>query len=455
MQTQSKKKYSMKDYLKFIIPSVVGVLLLMFPFKYQGATTILVALLADLVTGSIGDILPLIILLLITFTGIMTLVYKARKPKITEETEGSRFFDNLFRVSTFWTIVRIIGVIFAFLVFFKIGPEWIWSEDTGGLILNDLILGLFSIFLFAGFLLPFLTDFGLLEFVGALLTPVMRPIFKLPGRSSIDAIASWVGDGTIGITLTSKQYEEGYYTSKEAAIIATTFSAVSITFSLVILRQVGLEHLFGSYYLTILIAGVIAAIIVPRIPPLSRKKDTYYTGTSKDIGENVPSNYTNMEWGTYLAIERSKESGDPKRFIINGLKTVLDMWIGVLPVIMAFGTIALIIAETTPIFVWLGTPFIPILKLFNVPYAVEASQTMIVGFADMFLPAVIGASIPSEMTRFIVAATSVTQLIFMSETGAVILGSKIDVSPLELFVIFVERTLVTLPIIILAAYIIF
>lgn len=451
MKEQVKIKYSLKDYLKFIIPSIIGVLLLMIPFKYDGDTTILVALLAGKLTDLIGDVLPLIITLLLTVTGILTIGYKMKKSESGEES----FFKKLFDVSTFWTLVRVVGVILAFLVYFEIGPEWIWSEDTGGLILNDLILGLFSIFLFAGFLLPFLTDFGLLEFIGSLLTPLMRPVFKLPGRSSIDAMASWVGDGTIGITLTNRQYEQGYYTSKEAAIIATTFSAVSITFALVIIDYVGLSRLFGPYYITVTIAGLVAAFIMPRIPPLSRKKDTYYTGESMDLGEKIPSNYTNMEWGTHLAVQKASESGHPINFIKNGVKTVLEMWIGVLPVIMAFGTIAVILAEATPIFNWLGMPFIPILKLFNVPYAVEASKTMLVGFADMFLPAVIGASIPSEMTRFIIASVSVTQLIFMSETGAVILGSKIDVSPLELFIIFVERTLITLPIIIIAAKIIF
>ncbi len=95
----------------------------------------------------------------------------------------------------------------------------------------------------------------------------------MPGRSSIDCVASWVGDGTIGgVALTNKQYEEGYYTSKEAAIIATTFSAVSITFCLVILEQVDLVHLFGIYYLTVVITGIAAAIIMPKIPPLSKNQ---------------------------------------------------------------------------------------------------------------------------------------------------------------------------------------
>ena len=35
------------DYLKFILPSLVGIFLLMVPFQYEGETTIMVALLAN------------------------------------------------------------------------------------------------------------------------------------------------------------------------------------------------------------------------------------------------------------------------------------------------------------------------------------------------------------------------------------------------------------------------
>ncbi|MBC8591040.1 YjiH family protein [Wansuia hejianensis] len=447
-----KNKYSIGDYLKFIIPSLLGILLLMFPFKHEGKTTILVAFLAGKLTSSLEDVLPTIILGFISFTGIVTVIYKIFKPTIIKE---NKFLKGIFDVSLPWVISRLIGLAIVIMVYFKMGPEWIWSDDTGGLILYDLILGLFAIFLFAGFLLPFLTDFGLLEFVGALLTPVMRPIFNLPGRSSIDCIASWVGDGTIGVALTNKQYEEGYYTNKEASIIATTFSAVSITFCLVVLGQVGLAHLFGPYYLTVAIAGIVAAIIMPKIPPLSKKPNTYYGNVKKDMGEEVPEGFTNPQWGLQLAVERAKKSCSIKGFVSNGTKSVLDLWLGVLPVIMAFGTMALIIAEFTPIFEWLGMPFIPILKLLRVPDAVEASKTIMVGFSDMFLPSVIGASIPSEMTRFIVAALSVTQLVYLSEAGAVILGTKMDITPLDLFLIYIERTLITLPVIAIAAHIIF
>ena len=97
--------------------------------------------------------------------------------------------------------------------------------------------------------------------------------------------------------------------------------------------------------------------------------------------------------------------------------------------VMCLATLALIIAEYTTIFQVLGTPFIPILKLLQVPEATAASQTLIVGFADMLLPSVLAANtITNEMTKFTVACVSVTQLVYMSEVGGLLLGSKIPVN---------------------------
>ncbi|MBR7146961.1 MAG: YjiH family protein, partial [Oscillospiraceae bacterium] len=128
---------------------------------------------------------------------------------------------------------------------------------------------------------------------------------------------------------------------------------------------------------------------------------------------------------------------------------------GTLPVILAMGTVALIVAEYTPVFDLLGMPFVFLYELLRIPEAELASRTVIVGFADMFLPSVIASSIESDLTRFVIAATSVTQLIYMSEIGSIIMGSKIPVSLRDLFIIFLERTVVTLPVIALFAHLFF
>ncbi|MDV4152359.1 YjiH family protein [Clostridium sp. AL.422] len=453
MENTTKDKFQLKATLSFIIPSLIGAILFMIPIKFNGEITIPVALMSKFLANILEGSLTSIITMTICISAILSTITKLFKPNFIVKNE---FLNTLFNIRPIWLISRILGAVFCVLALFNFGPEMITSSGTGAFVLNDLLTILFTIFFFAGLLLPLLLNFGLLEFFGAILTKVMRPVFTLPGRSSIDCITSWLGDGTLGILLTNKQYEDGFYSKREAAIISTTFSAVSITFSLIVIDTVGLSHLFIPFYLTVTLSGIVAAIILPRIYPLCKLPNTYYNNKEKKDDETIPEGHTSLSWGYNKALDKASQNPGYRVFLIDGIKNVLDMWLGVLPVVMALATIALIIAEYTSVFQILGLPFIPFLNLLQVPEAVAASQTLVVGFADMLLPSVLAAnSITSDMTKFIIACTSVSQLIYMSEVGGVLLGSKIPVSLKHLIIIFIERTLITLPVIVLVANIIF
>lgn len=441
-----------RDLLMFLIPSLIGLFLFMTPVVYDGKMTIAVAVLAKMLQSLLKDQLTAIVTILISTSSILTLFATIKKPAWFKK---HRFLGDLFIISKPWMVIRVLGSIFVLLTFFKIGPSQIHSGDTGGLLLNDLLPVLFSVFIFAGLFLPFLLNFGLLEFIGTLLTKIMHPLFKLPGRAAIDCTTSWLGDGTVGVMLTNRQYEDGIYTEREAAVVGTTFSAVSITFSMVVISQVKLEHLFVPFYLTVCFAGVVAAFIIPRIPPLSRKKDTFIDGSLEaPDDEKIPEGKHLLSYGYELALERSSKVTSLKKELYHGFQTAVEMLFGVLPVVMGIGTVALVLAEHTAVFDILGKPFIPFLELLRIPEAEQAAATIVVGFADMFIPSILATSIESELTRFIIAALSVTQLIYMSEVGALLLGSKIPVNFLELVVIFLQRTLITLPVITLLAYLI-
>lgn len=432
---------------------MAGIFLFMIPVPSGDGMTIPVAVLAGWAQDLLANHLSLIMMIIIIITALASIIAKIAGKEVLAKTP---FFQNLFYTNGFWLTTRILAAVFAVMVYFQLGPEAVHGPNTGQLLLDSLLHVLFTVFLFAGVFLPLLTNFGLLELFGAFMTKIMRPLFKLPGRSSIDALASWIGDGTIGVLLTSKQYEGGFYTKREAAVIGTTFSVVSITFSLVVLAEVGLSHLFVPFYLTIVTAGFVAAIIMPRIPPLSKKADTYVNGEKTSANaEEAPANTSIVKFGYEKALDRAKQETSVYKFFKEGGQNILDMWMGVAPIVMAFGLIALIIAEYTPFFQWLGAPFVPLLELMQIPFAEEASQTILIGFADMFLPAIIGSGIEAEITRFIIAALSVTQLIYMSEVGGLLLGSKIPVNLFDLIVIFLLRTIITLPIITLIAHIIF
>lgn len=120
-------------------------------------------------------------------------------------------------------------------------------------------------------LIPLLTSFGLVEFIGTLIAPYMRKLFRVPGYAAIDALASFVGDGTIGIVVTDQQYEKGYYTQKEAAIIATSFSLVGISFAIMMADLLRLSHIFGYFYGSIVVCTILTGVVISRLPLKSLK----------------------------------------------------------------------------------------------------------------------------------------------------------------------------------------
>ena len=430
----------------------------MIPVKYDGNWTIIVKISADFIAKILGDYLPALCTIIITISFVMSVLASFNVKFIKE----NKLLNQTFSVTPVWLVLRILGFIVVWMVVLKdklnLGPffDMIVSDESATFILNDLLTSLVIIFVIASMLLPLLLDFGLLEFIGAIFTKIMRPVFLIPGRAAVDCITSWIGDGTLGVMLTANQYESGYYSAKEAAIISTNFSAVSITFSLIVLSQVDMVDYFGVYYLLVCLVGIVCAIIVPRIPPLSLKKDDYVV-ESNHTNEDIAENYTSsVQYGLDLAIKRAESHKGIGEFLKNGIENAFGMWFSVMPIVMIIGTASLVLANNTQVFEILGKPFLPLLNFLKVPESLAASKTMIVGFSDMFTPSIIAAStIQSQMTKFIVATISVTQLIYLSEVGGLILASSIPVNLFELFVIFIERTIISLLIVVPIAHLLF
>nr|WP_017677419.1 YjiH family protein [Pseudomonas chengduensis] len=448
-QPPTDNPYSVRQLLIFLIPSLLGVLLFLTPIVYEEKVTIGLGVMADALKAAVSDQLPAIATGLLIVSAVLGLFGSLLKPRWLTER---RALNDLFVLPPLWLALRVLGGLFAAMTFWQFGPEWVWNANTGGVVLKDLAPVLITFFLVAGLILPLLTDYGLMEFCGTLVRNVFRKIFGLPGRSAIDAIASWLGSGTVGVLITAQQYQKGFYSAREAAVIATNFSIASIAFSLLITSFMKLDHLFVPFYLTVVVAGLAAAIITPRIPPLSWKKDEYVAGVGKQIKEDVPAGTSLLRWGLLQAVRRANANPSPGQMVKVGVHNVVDIWLGLLPLVMAIGTVSLAIAEFTPIFNWQSAPIVPLLELLQLPEATKAAPAMLVGFADMFLPAVLGKGIESELTRFVVACVSLTQLIYMSEVGVLIIKAKLPLNLLELFVIFIIRTLITLPIIALMAH---
>jgi nucleoside recognition membrane protein YjiH len=445
-------KVSYQDLLKFIIPSSIGVLLFLTPIFIDGRATIGMGILVDLLRDATQDYLPAFATMLLLVSCLCSTYFSLfRKNKSNIPINQ---IQQIFTTSPAWLILRVLGSLFAVLVLFNIGPEWISSPATGGTMLFQLAGTLTVFFLVACFLLPFLIDYGVAEFMGTLLQKPFLWAFRLPGRASIDTLASWLGSAPVGVLITIQQYEKGYYSGREAAVIATNFSIASIAFCALVAKLIEIDHRFFEFYFSIIFSGLIAALIIPRIWPLARKKDVYLI-EQDGFTDKPEADIGLFRWALIQGINKARTAPNLKQLLKNAFINLLDIWFSLLPSVVAIGTIVLALTEFTPIFTIMTKPLVPILELMQIPEAAAAAPAFLVGFADMYLPAVIGKNIASEMTRFVIGCVSIIQIIYMTEVGTLILKSKIPLQIGELFLIFTLRTLITLPIITAIAHFIY
>ncbi|MCL2436895.1 MAG: hypothetical protein FWD00_02535, partial [Clostridiales bacterium] len=95
--------------------------------------------------------------------------------------------------------------------------------------------------------LPFLTNYGLVDFFGVFMRGVMRPLFKLPGRASVISVSALLASFVVAFIGAATEYNTGKMTQKEAMIIAYGLSSASIGFLFVLGANTGIMHIWNLY----------------------------------------------------------------------------------------------------------------------------------------------------------------------------------------------------------------
>jgi nucleoside recognition membrane protein YjiH len=429
--------------LRFVLPSLASLLLFLVPFRIDGESTILVAELAAFLREGLAPVLPALILFIAGVSALASLVLSLRRRE-------RGLLGMLFCVRWYWVVLRLAGATIAAMVLLGAGPEFLRGDSTGGTMVRQLVPNVMTLFLAVIFLLPLMTEYGIMEFTGVLLSRFFRRLFRLPGRGAIDAMASWLGAAPLGVLVTMQQYERGSYNRREALSIVSSFSLASVAFCLLIASILDITAIFLPFYASVAIVSVVLAMVVCRLPPLSRVPETYHRESSDD--EAVPAGEALGRWALRQAVDRAARAHPVATQVKHSAVRLLDLWFGLIPTVIAIGTLALALAEYTPVFSWIAWPFERYLALLGVPEAAAAAPSMVVGFADMILPAVLGQGIESEFTRFIIAGISVTQVIYLSEIGALLLRSSIETSVGQLAGIFLVRTVLALPLFVILGH---
>lgn len=412
---------------RFFVYSGIGIFMFFIPITLGGKNTIPLDHLVTWLTTSLGDAARYIALALI----LAGTIYPFASGRWRESGLKRTF-----------ALLNIIGLAAGTMLVFGIGPQWFFDPDLGPFLYDKLVIPVGFIVPIGAVFLALLVGYGLMEFVGVMVQPVMRPVWRTPGRSAVDAVASFVGSYSLGLLITDRVYQGGRYTAREASIIATGFSTVSVTFMLIVAKTLDIMHLWLPYFfLTFTVTFLVTAITV-RIPPLSRIPDDYIPGATPQPEAKVQGRRAAAAWGQALtALGTAPRLG---RSIRDNVRDGLLMSMAILPSIMSVGLIGLLLARFTPVFDWLGYLFYPLTLVLQLPDPMLAAKASAVGIAEMFLPATLVAGHESEVLRLVIGVVCVSAIIFFSALVPCILATRIPIKVWHLVVIWAERVALSL-----------
>ena len=434
-----EKTYSSAAWIKFLAFSALGIFIFFININIGGSKNVPMLHIINIVKGKVP---PNANMWLVTLICLFTLVTSlwARLPGAPQWIRNHHAKDNIFSYFTY-----ITAAIFSLMVTLNVGPVFIIDPVVGASSVNVARDVIYSVVI-AGALVVFLTEFGLLEFIGTLMEPIMRKCFRVPGKSSIDALSSFVCSPAVGVMITSSLYKGKIYTQREAVTITTSFSVCSLGAFAFLSGMANCSEYYSVLILSSLVLVFIMAAIMVRIPPISKKKDIYIDGEAQtpELLGNTRYDKEILPRAFHAALDKA-EAASPSA-MLGGLSSAGAYSLKIASFVVSLSVIFLALANYTPVISWLGLPVIPILNLLGLPDVELIAPSVLSGFFALSLPSTLlkGTAVAAK-SGFFVVLLSTAQVIFFTESANAMLESEIPVDFKDLLIIFLERTVFLIP----------
>lgn len=440
-----------KGFLSFLAFTALAIFVFFIQIDFNGKSQLPFAIIYNGIQSFLGDFGLVLVAITITGNALASIYGKY----IAKEGAIYRFYENDSSIHPIlYTLGGIYIIIFTLNSVFGVpAPEIIVGASTGQMVIPPVVYGVACIIIVGACFVPFLTEYGCIDFFGIILEPLMRPLFKTPGKSAVDAVASFVGSASMAVIITSRMFKSNNYTERESSVVATCFSAVSVGYASLMIGTAGLGDQFTKVYFSSFFLAFVIAAVMSRIPPLSRKKDKFYNGriqTDEDRASESKLEISPRMFKTGIdrAAKKAWISGNPlvrvRESLIGGLAVVPK----VITLLCAIGTTSMILVEYTSVFTWLGYIFYPLLELVRVPDALAIAPSIVGGVTDPFIPILMisdKVGVINEAARYFLCLVAMVQIIYVSETAVVIMTTGIRLSFKEIMIVFLERTLVAIP----------
>ncbi|MEG0377657.1 MAG: hypothetical protein RR614_04175 [Eubacterium sp.] len=415
--------------IKFVLFSVLGLVVFFVKIPFGETSTIPIDIIVGFAKTALAPVIPYVVLVI----GIYAMydVFIAKK-----SYQGS--VSNAVMAGC-----KVLGFMMIVLVVFNIGPGFLLDPAIGSFTVNVLGSSVAIVVAIGAFFLPLLLEFGLANAIGVFMRPIMRPLFKVPGKTGVIAVTEYIGNFSLGHIAINKMYKNGEVTGKEAAIIATGWATPSLVTFMVFANMMNIMDYWTTYFLVVTVAICIITFITIRIYPLSKIKNDYYPGTTPIEEKVYQSNLFKNFWTE--GVKKAGEAPSIGKIELTQLKNILPMLGGMMTTGMFFMAGGLILKTYTPIVTWIGYLFWPFLALVQIPDIAVAMQSCGMSILDSMFMVVIAAGQDLALsTRFLIASIAPCMVIFLSGFVPFFLSTEVHVKFFQLVILWFIRVVLTI-----------
>ncbi len=251
----------------------------------------------------------------------------------------SRRLSPYLKSSIFLLLFLALGSVFAI----PMGLSHALSTmmNTAYRLLVDTTLYIMALAVLAGAVSALFSEFGVIELLNKILSPLMKPLFGMPGAAALGVVTTYLSDNPAILTLAKDRNYRRYF--KAYQVPALTNLGTGFGMGLIVTSfmlglagkagpQVGLAALCGNI-------GAIAGCI------LSTRLMLYYTG--KDMGREAPASMDAAD------LDETQQSG-PKasnvwlralNALMDGGKKGVDLGLGIIPGVLVVCTFVMMLTN--------------------------------------------------------------------------------------------------------------
>lgn len=159
------------------------------------------------------------------------------------------------------------------------------AMKTGHDVLMNTSFYIMAVAILAGAGAALLSEFGVIALINKIISPIMRPLFGLPGAAALGALTTYVSDNPAILSLAEDPGFDKYFTKAEKA----TYTNLGTTFGMGLIVTAYMLSLGSEYFSAVLIGnigaiigGIVSCRLMLRIAKKYYKEDKKYKIESKD-----------------------------------------------------------------------------------------------------------------------------------------------------------------------------